>query len=276
MNVVPLGSGSGGNCYFVESEGTRVLVDAGFGPRETARRLLMLGESIECLDAVLITHEHSDHIHGAESISRKFGVPIWMTKGTLDASRIDTEVARVVVFDNNSEFRIGEISVRARRTIHDAADPACFVLESRDGARIGLASDLGYVDDPVLRHLSGCDALLFESNHDVDMLRSGTYPWGLKRRILSNHGHLSNDDAMNAVRRMIGPDTSALCLIHLSEKNNHESIVRSMAASLLGSLGGNIQLSIAAQRRPGVPIHISRRPGLTPPAPFRPAQLSLF
>ncbi|HUP66230.1 MAG TPA: MBL fold metallo-hydrolase [Thermoanaerobaculia bacterium] len=274
MIVVPLGSGSGGNCYFFESDGTRVLVDAGFGPRETARRLAAIGESIERINAIVITHEHSDHIHGAEKISRKFGIPIWMTAGTLEASRIDPNEAPVRLFQNNSEFRIGEISVSARRTIHDAADPACFVLEGRDGSRAGIASDLGFADPPVVSHLSDCDVLLFESNHDVDMLRSGTYPWSLKRRILSNHGHLSNDDAMVAVRRMLGPRTRSLCLIHLSEKNNHPSIVQGMAQSILDSLGARIELSIAAQRLAADPIQVSRRVMLPVNSP--PRQMALF
>ncbi|HVR44235.1 MAG TPA: MBL fold metallo-hydrolase [Thermoanaerobaculia bacterium] len=279
MQVIPLGSGSGGNCYFFESDGTRVLVDAGFGPRETAKRLAAAaGCSIGQIDAIVITHEHSDHVHGADRISRRFGIPLWLTRGTLEASRIDPTEARVCVFENNSEFRVGEISVRARRTIHDAADPACFVLEARDGTRVGIASDLGYVDPPVLAHLSNCDALLFEANHDLDMLRTGTYPWSLKRRILSNHGHLSNDDSLAAVRRMLGPDTRALCMIHLSEKNNHASIVAGMAEALLDSLGAAIQLRIAAQRRPGDPIEIARRPGrpARPAPPPNPAQMPLF
>lgn len=279
MIAVPLGSGSGGNCYFFESEGTRVLVDAGFGPRETARRLAAVGCSIEQIDAILITHEHSDHIHGAERISRKFDIPIRLTRGTLDASRIDPTETTVQVFENDSAFPVGDILVHAKRTIHDAADPACFVLEARDGTRIGIASDLGMVDSGVLRHLSRCDGLLFEANHDLDMLRSGSYPWGLKRRILSSRGHLSNDDAMVAIRRMLGAETAELYLIHLSEKNNHPSIVRSMAEEMLDKLGARLRLHLAAQRGPGEAIRVSHA-GL--PAPTRipasppPRQMALF
>lgn len=264
MRAIPLGSGSGGNSYLFESNGTRVLVDAGFGPRETRKRLAAAGTSIEDIDAILITHEHSDHVHGAEAISQKYGTPLWMTRGTLDGSRIDRAEANVVVFENNSEFRIGEISIRARRTIHDATDPACFVLEDRNGTRAGIASDLGYVDPAVLEHLSGCALLLFEANHDLDMLRTGTYPWSLKRRIMSNRGHLSNDDAFAAVRRMIGPETHSLCLIHLSEKNNHPSIVKAMAEALLDSLGAPIELRIAQQRVAGEAIDAR---GAEPPVP---------
>lgn len=276
MLIVPLGSGSGGNCYFFESDGTRVLVDAGFGPRETAKRLDAIGRSIHELDAILLTHEHSDHIHGAQRISAKFGIPLFMTAGTLHASRLDPEQARVTTFVNDREFRIGEILVRPKRTIHDAADPACFVLEARDGSRAGVASDLGYADPSVVRHLADCDVLLFEANHDVDMLRTGTYPWGLKRRILSNHGHLSNDDAIAAIRRMIGPATTSLCLIHLSEKNNHPAIVEPMARGMLAEIGARIELRIAQQRGPVAPLQTIRSRVPVPPPAFRPAQLALF
>lgn len=278
MIVIPLGSGSGGNCYFFESDGTRVLVDAGFGTRETRRRLAAVGRSIEDIDAILVTHEHSDHIHGAERISRKYDIPVRLTRGTLDASRIDRTGTRVVCFENDSAFRVGEILVHAKRTIHDAADPACFVMEARDGSRVGFATDLGMVDPGVLRHLSGCDALLFESNHDLDMLRTGSYPWGLKRRIMSARGHLSNEDSMAALRRMIGAETSEICLIHLSEKNNHPSIVRSMAEELVKSLGADLRLQIAAQRGPTSAIRISRTADRPPPPPIDspPRQMALF
>ena len=166
MLVAPLGSGSAGNSYYFESDGTSILVDAGFGPREMRKRLEQVGRHIEHLRALVITHEHYDHIRGAESIARKYEIPIYLTQGTLDASTIDRAETKVVVFPNNTTFSIGELNVHARRTLHDAVDPACFVIESRDGTRVGLASDLGYVDAQVLEHLTGCDGLFFESNHD--------------------------------------------------------------------------------------------------------------
>jgi phosphoribosyl 1,2-cyclic phosphodiesterase len=259
MIVAPLGSGSAGNSYYFESDGTSILVDAGFGPRETKKRLETVGRDIEQLQAIVITHEHYDHIRGADKIARKYGIPIYLTKGTLDASAIDRDETPLVVFENNTTFRIGELNVHARRTIHDAADPSCFVIEARDGTRVGLASDLGHVDAPVLQHLKHCDGLLFEANHDLDMLRTGTYPWSLKRRILSRFGHLSNDDALGAVQRMMGADLKALVMIHLSEKNNHESIVRDMCSRLLAKHGVQLELGIAKQAATGTVYEIARR-----------------
>ncbi|HKO57135.1 MAG TPA: MBL fold metallo-hydrolase [Thermoanaerobaculia bacterium] len=259
MIVAPLGSGSAGNSYYFESDGTSILVDAGFGPRETKKRLEGVGRDIEQLKGIVLTHEHYDHIRGAEKIARKYGIPIYLTRGTLDASAIDREETPLVVFENNSTFTIGELAVHARRIVHDAADPACFVIEGRDGTRVGIASDLGHVDDPVLEHLQKCDGLFFEANHDLDMLRMGTYPWSLKRRIMSRFGHLSNDDSMLAVQRMIGAELQTLCLIHLSQKNNHESIVRDMAARLLSRTGAQLELGIALQERPTGMFEVSRR-----------------
>lgn len=259
MIVAPLGSGSAGNAYYFESDGTSILVDAGFGPRETRKRLEGVGRNIEQLKAIVLTHEHYDHIRGAERIARKYGIPIYLTRGTLDASRIDRDETPLVVFENNTTITIGELAVHARRTIHDAADPSCFVIEARDGTRVGIASDLGHVDDPVLKHLQKCDGLFFEANHDLDMLRMGTYPWSLKRRIMSRFGHLSNDDSMLAVQRMIGAELQTLCLIHLSEKNNHESIVRDMAARLMKRTGAQLELGIALQARPTGVFEVSRR-----------------
>src|SRR5437868_15100408 len=244
MIVAPRGSGSAGNAYYFESDGTGILVDAGFGPRETAKRLEQIGRELTHLQALVLTHEHYDHMRGAESLARKLSIPIYLTRGTLDASAIDRDETPVVVFDNNSTFAIGELNVHACRTLHDATDPACFVIESRDGTRVGLASDLGYADDHVVRHLSACDGLFFESNHDLDMLRMGTYPWSLKRRIMSRFGHLSNDDAMRAVERMIGADLKTLCLTHVSRQNNHEAIVHDMASSLIDRLGLGVQLEL--------------------------------
>lgn len=272
MIVAPLGSGSAGNAYWFESDGTALLVDAGFGPRETKKKLETVGRSIEQLSAIVLTHEHYDHIRGAEKIARKYGIPIYLTRGTLDASRIDPSETKTVVFTNDSHFTIGELQVHACRTIHDAADPACFVIEARDGTRVGIASDLGHVNEPVVRHLTGCDGLFFEANHDLDMLRTGSYPWSLKRRIMSRFGHLSNDDSVSAVQRLLGAELKTLCMIHLSQRNNHESIVRDMCTRLLRRTGASLEFAIARQFEPTGLFDVARRRPRVSPA----GQMSLF
>jgi phosphoribosyl 1,2-cyclic phosphodiesterase len=272
MFVAPLSSGSAGNAYWFESDGTAILVDAGIGPRDTKKRLEIVGCDISKLAAVVVTHEHYDHIRGADKIARKYEVPIYLTSGTLEASNLDTTDVKTVVFENDTSFTIGELQVHACKTIHDAADPACIVVESRDGTRVGIASDLGYVNREVMDHLSGCDGLFFESNHDLDMLRMGSYPWSLKRRIMSRFGHLSNDDSVTAVQRLLGADLKTLCMIHLSQKNNHESIVRDMCTRLLRRTGASIEFSIAKQFEPTGLFDIARRRPRTAP----PGQMSLF
>lgn len=274
--VAPLGSGSAGNACYFESDGTGILVDAGFGSREAARRLEQIGRQLSNLQAIILTHEHYDHIRGAESIARKLSIPIYLTRGTLESSVIDTAETRTVLFENNSTFAVGELNVHACRTLHDAADPACFVIEARDGTRVGIASDLGYVDEGVLRHLRRCDGLLFESNHDLDMLRTGSYPWSLKRRIMSRFGHLSNDDSMTALQRMIDSELKTLCLIHLSQKNNHASIVREMATALLDRNGVQLELGIAAQFEATGIFDVARRRPPRPATPARYTQMALF
>ncbi len=276
MIVAPLGSGSAGNAYYFESDGTSILVDAGFGPRETSKRLEQIGREMANLQAIVLTHEHYDHIRGAESLARKLSIPIYLTRGTLDASTIDRQETPIVLFDNNSTFAIGELNVHACRTLHDAEDPACFVIEARDGTRVGIASDLGYVDEQVVRHLSRCDGLFFESNHDLDMLRMGSYPWSLKRRIMSRVGHLSNDDSMSAVQRMIGADLKTLCMIHLSQKNNHESIVRDMAARVVERTGAQLELCIAKQFEATGVFEVARSRPARPLTPARYTQMALF
>jgi phosphoribosyl 1,2-cyclic phosphodiesterase len=272
MIVAPLGSGSAGNAYWFESDGTAILVDAGLGPRDTKKRVEAIERDITRLKGVVVTHEHYDHIRGAGQIARRYDVPVYLTRGTLNASNLDPAETKTVVFENNTSFEIGELLVHAQRTIHDARDPACFVVESRDGTRVGLASDLGHVDPPVLKHLSGCDGLFFESNHDLDMLRMGTYPWSLKRRIMSRYGHLSNDDSVHAVQRLLGSDLKTLCMIHLSEKNNNEAIVRDLCTRLLHRTGASIELAIARQTGPNGVFDVARRRPRTP----APGQLSLF
>ena len=245
MLIAPLSSGSAGNSYWFESDGTAILVDAGLGPRETKKRLEIVGRDIHHLAAIVITHEHYDHIRGAEKIARRYEVPIYLTRGTLDASSIDTDEVKTVVFNNDNTFTIGELQIHARRTIHDAADPACFVVEARDGTRVGIASDLGYVSDDVLRHLTGCDGLFFESNHDLDMLRLGSYPWPLKRRIMSRFGHLSNGDAGQLVSCLERSRLRHLIAAHLSQQNNRPELAR--AALARGAGCGEADVAVATQ-----------------------------
>ena len=188
-----LASGSSGNAAFVATENTRILIDAGLSMRELAKRLAAIGEDLEAIDAILITHEHSDHVSGLPILARskKVRATIYMTRLTAPAIDWGMPAPRLEPFQAGACFRIGDIEVESFRIPHDAIDPVGFCFETH-GVRIGIATDLGYIPESVKFHLRRCDLLMLEANHDLDMLKVGPYPWSVKQRVMSRVGHLSN------------------------------------------------------------------------------------
>lgn len=227
---------------------TRLLVDAGLSRREIVRRLAAIGEDLEHLDAILITHEHSDHVTGLPSIARKLKVPVYLTHRT--APLIDWSGAepRVEAFQAGARFSVGDFEVVSFTIPHDAADPVGFTLTAQ-GTRIGIATDLGYVPDSLKIHLQGCELLLLESNHDLEMLKVGPYPWPVKQRVMSRRGHLSNDHVADFIRDDLDASVSTLILGHLSEHNNHPELARRAAGRALDGRALFTQLIVA---EPGV------------------------
>jgi phosphoribosyl 1,2-cyclic phosphodiesterase len=246
-----LASGSSGNAALLATDTTRILVDAGLSAKELGRRLAALGEDIEKLDAVLVTHEHSDHIAGLPVLARKKNVRAVIYASRLTAPAIDwgENTPCLETFQAGSEFAIGDIEVTSFSVPHDAADPVGFAFEAQ-GVRIGVATDLGYLPDSVKYHLRRSDILLLESNHDLDMLKVGPYPWSVKQRVMSRVGHLSNLVMSDYLAQDLNPRTAHLILGHLSEHNNHPEIVRLMAMQVLERRGLATHLCIAAQHRP--------------------------
>jgi phosphoribosyl 1,2-cyclic phosphodiesterase len=245
-----LASGSGGNALYLEAEGTRVLVDAGVALRELRKRLNSVPGSPtpESLDALLLTHEHSDHAGHARTLVER-GVVAHATVGTAEALGI---LAKPFVHDET--FRVGAFEVRAIPLPHDAADPVGFVIGA-EGARIGILVDCGHPDPQVARAYAGCDVLVIEANHDPEMLRYGNYPMSLKRRIGGQMGHLSNDEAAQLVRAIPGPPPRLIVLAHLSQMNNRPQLAR---AAMMRALGRKpVRLLVAAQARVMPPIHCS-------------------
>lgn len=234
MRFASLGSGSEGNGLVVEAGATRVLIDCGFGVRETVLRLARLGLAPEDLAAILVTHEHADHIGGVAAFATRYDIPVWLTFGTLDmaAERLEP-VPRVMGFDSHDAFAIGALSVHPFPVPHDAREPVQFVVG--DGAsRLGVLTDIGMTTPHVAASLSGCDALVLECNHDASMLAGGSYPFSLKQRIGGRYGHLCNDEAAALLRSI---DTSKLRHIvaaHLSQENNTPALARSALAGALG------------------------------------------
>ncbi len=246
-----LSSGSTGNAALLATAHTRILVDAGLSLRELCKRLASIGESCEQLDAILITHEHSDHISGLLRLlrKRKFAIPVYVT--TLTAPEIDWEGgdARIGCFQAGISFTIGDINVQSFSIPHDARDPVGFCFRA-EGVSIGLATDLGYIPDSLRFHMRGVDLLLLESNHDVEMLKVGPYPWSVKQRVMGRRGHLSNDVVCDYLTNDLDNWTRTLVLGHLSEHNNHPELVRMGAAGVLASRAHRANLVVAEQSRP--------------------------
>jgi phosphoribosyl 1,2-cyclic phosphodiesterase len=233
MRFASLGSGSEGNGLLVEAGTTRVLIDCGFGVRDTVARLARIGVAPETVTAILVTHEHADHIGGVAPFAARFGTPVWLTFGTLAvvAERFAV-LPRVYGFDSHDIFAVGDIEVRPFPVPHDAREPVQFVCS--DGHwRLGVLTDLGVSTAYVEASLSGCDALVLECNHDVDLLTNGDYPFALKQRIASRFGHLDNDAAAELLGRLDNSHLKHLIAAHLSQHNNLPGLARAaLAASL--------------------------------------------
>jgi len=250
-----LASGSSGNSSLVATSRTRLLIDAGLGVRDLMQRLASAGESLDSLHAILITHEHSDHVAGLCRVLREFTkrtkrkIPVYITNRaapTIDWENCEPALER---FQAGSSFMIGDIAVDSFTIPHDAIDPVGFTFRVF-GVKVGIATDLGYIPDSIKYHLRSTDVLLLESNHDIEMLKVGPYPWSVKQRVMGRNGHLSNDVVSDFLASDFASSTAALILGHLSEHNNHPELVRMSAAAALEQRGLNTRLVIAEQNHP--------------------------
>ncbi len=253
VRICVLGSGSRGNCTLVATERTRLLVDAGFGRRETYARLGTAGEKTEGFDAILVSHEHIDHVRGLESLALDLKAPIYISAGTHEALRWNRCAPPFETFEAGRKFTVGDIEIRPFSVPHDAAEPVAFTLET-EGIRIGVVTDLGYIPEMVKRHVEGCHCLIFESNHDLEMLKVGPYPWHVKQRVMGRLGHLSNLATADFLREDFDGVAQVLVLAHLSENNNHPEIARMSAVEALeqraSGRNGAPDLHLASQFAP--------------------------
>lgn len=231
LRFCSLASGSRGNATVVEHGRTRLLVDCGLSAREAGRRLAQAGGTPDGLSALLLTHEHGDHVRGAAVLARTYDIPVWMTAGTA-AALGEHGIPRVRLFRPGEPFAIDDLAVQPYPVAHDAREPCQFVLG--DGARrLGLLSDAGSVDAVVETALAGCDALLLECNYDEDMLARGPYPPALKRRIAGPCGHLGNGQAAQLLRRIDGSRLQHVVAVHISEHNNTPRLARAAVGGAL-------------------------------------------
>ncbi|MGO4885417.1 MAG: MBL fold metallo-hydrolase [Bryobacteraceae bacterium] len=244
-----LSSGSSGNCALLATERTRILVDAGLSFKALVKRLETAGEHAESLNAVLVTHEHSDHISGLARMSRRLGIPVYISRLTAPAVDWGETQPRLECFQSGRGFTVGDIEVVSFGIPHDAVDPVGFCFYT-GGVKIAVATDLGYITESVKFHLRRSNAMLLESNHDIEMLKVGPYPWSVKQRVMSRVGHLSNDMMSDFLLRDFDGVPARLILGHLSEHNNHPEIVRLVATQALERRGLATPIEIASQSRP--------------------------
>lgn len=245
MRVTVLASGSQGNAVAIEAGETAILIDCGVSCRQVERRLRWAGLEPARLAAVLLTHEHDDHVQGLEVFLRRYPVPVGATAGTVAACA--GAFVPEVVLESGREVVMGSLTVLPFAVSHDAREPVGFVVR-HNGRQVGLLTDTGVATELVVARLEGCHALLLEANHDLDMLRHGPYPWPLKQRIASRTGHLSNEQAQALLDRLVHPQLRVVVGMHLSQQNNCPELVRrDLGRPLAGSA---VRLAVARQDEP--------------------------
>lgn len=232
MRVCLLASGSKGNAVYVESRETRLLIDAGLSARELKFRLSLIGVTGESLNGLLVTHEHSDHCRGLGPLARSCRLPVFVQTETRQALPVPGRLDELREFDGDGVFSWRDLQIDPFPLTHDAVAPVGYTIETDEG-KIGIATDLGIATRLVAERLKGCRVLILESNHDEEMLRDGPYPWHLKQRIRSNHGHLSNAASAQLLQSLLWEGLEAVFLAHLSETNNCPGLAESCAKAVL-------------------------------------------
>lgn len=250
-------SGSSGNCIFVEHGGTKILIDAGLSGKRIIEALTSIGENPSEVSAILVTHEHSDHTRGIGILSRKFDVPIFANEKTWAA--MEREIGPVnsknrQCFSTGMEFTIGSIGVKPFLIPHDASEPVGYSFFA-ENKKITSATDIGHISNALLQEMMNSDILLLEANHDIEMLKVGPYPWHLKKRILSDHGHLSNEMAGKVIAYMAEQGTRQFLLGHLSKENNfpelaYQTVLNALVEKKI-AVGSDVTLEVALRDRVG-------------------------
>lgn len=259
IRAICLASGSKGNSLFIEGGGVRILVDAGLSCRQIVTRLTDVGINPGSIDAILVTHEHLDHVSAVPHFSKRFGTPVFVSPRTAVrhfAGVPFRDLFRcVMTIEAGRAFWVGELSVIPFSIPHDAVDPIAFRFET-GGVALGMAADLGVVTEAVCEQLAGCQAIFCESNHDPAMLQNGPYSLPLKKRIAGQGGHLSNPDCRKLVEEIHHPDLKVIVLTHLSEKNNTPRLAFDETNGYLKGIAAKTELRVAFQNKIGTPVEI--------------------
>jgi phosphoribosyl 1,2-cyclic phosphodiesterase len=251
VKLTILGSGSSGNCAYLETAETRILVDAGFSLRQIRQRLATIGRAPEGLSGVLITHEHADHITGLTALCARLNVPVYCNRETKQEAewQLKTQLD-CRIFATGSSFEVGDVLVDTFSIPHDAADPVGFLLRTPAG-NIGFLTDLGHATKLALERVRAANVLLLESNHDLKMLQDSGRPWSLKQRIAGRHGHLSNTDAADAAEEIMSSDLHHLYLGHLSRECNRPELAHSVICERMEKIrAGHVTVELTAQHLP--------------------------
>ena len=259
VRLTILGSGSAGNCAYVETDETRLLIDAGFSSRQIRKRLAAIGRAPENLNAILITHEHSDHVQGLASLAEKLRVPVYCNRDTKEAIEYQLQVRLDAhLFVTRASFEVGDVIVDTFDIPHDAQDPVGFLLRTTAG-NIGFLTDLGHAPRQVLDRVRAANVLVLEANHDVKLLQDCVRrPWSLKQRIHSRHGHLSNEAAADAAEQIISAELRHLYLGHLSRECNRPDLAYKVVNERLQKIGAShLQLELASQNQPSPTLNLS-------------------
>ena len=261
LNFCSLYSGSSGNCLFIESENTKLLVDAGVSLKKIEEGLTSLNIEPSSLDAVLITHEHSDHIKSLGNLSKKFDIPVYANKETFDSMPKQVEKIsdkNIKTFNNNEKFCVNDIEIKPFSIHHDAANPCGFNFFN-DNKKISVATDIGHMDFDILKKLEGSSFILLESNYDPEVLKCTKYPFLLKKRIAGPNGHLSNTMAGKVINYLLNNGLHTAMLGHLSKESNFPALAYQTVVDEIISNGtdiSNINLSVASRDSVGNIIHI--------------------
>lgn len=256
LQLCSIASGSSGNCIYLGTDDTKILIDCGLSGKRIAQGLNSIGINPQDIDAILVTHEHIDHINGVGVMSRRYDIPIYANSCTwkaMDKKIGEIKDKNIKVFDNLKPFDLGNIDIKPYSIPHDAANPVGYCFFS-GGKKVALATDLGHVTDEIKSNLFDSDLLVLESNHDVEMLKMGSYPWPLKQRILGENGHLSNDTAGIIISELVENNVSKVILAHLSKENNFPELAYQTVFNILTErgirVGEDIHIGLTLRDRP--------------------------
>ena len=249
LRVCVLASGSSGNCVYVASETTALLVDAGLSGKETVRRLAAIDVALETVQGICLTHEHDDHRTALGVLHRRAGIPLYANSGTIEALEQRRAEKRVAwnVFRTGEPFGIGDLTIEPFSVPHDSYDPVGFVVGTAE-LRAGIVTDMGTPTELIRQRLKPCQVLVLEANHDEELLRDAERPWALKQRILGRHGHLSNEASVELIKSIVHPRTRHLVLAHASQECNRYDLVERQVGKCLAELGrDDVALAVARQ-----------------------------